>query len=46
MVLCWFDIGDGIAAQFGVDGRGLGGASISEIFRLIWCCAGLILAMG
>ena len=46
MVLCWFDIGDGIAAQLDSGARGLGGASISEIFHLIWCCAGLLLAMG
>ena len=46
MVLCWFDIGDGIAAQSDSCARGLGGASISEIFRLFWCCSGLILAMG
>ena len=45
MVLCWFDIGGGIAVQLGPGARGLGGASISEIFRLVWCCAGLILAM-
>ena len=40
-MLCWSDVGDEIAAQLGLGAWDLGGVPISEIFRRVWCCAGL-----